>query len=313
VDPNLRSPMVYNWFFGIQKDLGHGIVLETNYLGSAGHHLLNAINVNRFAGDLLSGQFHGYNQSFSSITMTQSTSNSIYNGGTVHVKRQFRQGFMLQGSYTFSKVIDDTDVGVSATAWPDAANRRAERAVAGFDIPQRLSLVGVWELPIFHGAGPSGKLLGGWTLSGFAILEKGDALSVLSTAAYPAGDFNADGTNNDRPNAPATGVPTSGFSRSSYLIGLFPASAFPKPAPGTAGNLGRNTFRGPGFAQTDLSLAKNFKASERLSMRLQADAFNSFNRVNLADPVLDLANINFGKSTSTNTARLFQLGLRVQF
>jgi hypothetical protein len=313
VDPNLVSPMVHNWFFGIQKDLGHGIVLDANYIGTAGHHLLNAVNVNRFAGDLLSGQFHGFNPAFSSISLVQSTSNSFYQGGTLQVKRQFRQGFTLQGAYTFSKAIDDTDVGVSTTAWQDASNRRAERAVAGFDIPQRLSLVGIWELPVFRNSRLSGKLLGGWHLSGFAIMEKGDPLTVVSTASYPAGDFNADGTNNDRPNAPAAGVPTSGFSRSSYLTGLFPASAFPKPASGTDGNLGRNTYRGPGFAQTDLSLAKNFKATERIGIRVQADAFNAFNRVNLADPVMDLASINFGKSVSTNTPRLIQLGVRIQF
>jgi len=313
VDPNLKTPMVHNWFLGIQKDVGHGVVMDMNYIGSAGHQLLNAINVNRFAGDLLSGQFHGLNPNFSAINLVQSTSNSFYEGGTLLVKRQFRQGFTLQGAYTFSKAIDDTDVGVSVTAWQDAANRRAERAVAGFDIPQRLSLVGVWELPVFRAPGLSGKLLGGWTISGFAILEKGDALSVVTTASYPSGDFNADGSTGDRPNAPAAGVPTSGFSRSNYLAGLFPASVFPRPAPGTDGNLGRNTFRGPGFVQTDLSLAKNFKASERIGVRVQADVFNAFNRVNLADPIMDLANINFGKSVSTNTPRLFQAGMRVQF
>jgi hypothetical protein len=313
VDPNLTTPMVHNWFFGVQKDLGHGILLDANYIGSAGHHLLNAVNVNRFAGDLLSGQFHGLNPAFSAINMVQSTSNSFYEGGTFQIKRQFRRGFMVQGAYTFSKAIDDTDVGVSTTAWQDAANRRAERAVAGFDIPQRLSLAGVWELPIFRGPNLAGKILGGWTISGFAIMEKGDALSVVTTAAYPTGDFNADNNGGDRPNAPAAGVLNNSFSRSSYLTGLFPASAFPKPAPGTDGNLGRNMVRGPGFVQTDMSLAKNFKATERIGVRVQADAFNAFNRVNLADPILDLANINFGKSTSTNTPRLFQLGLRVQF
>jgi hypothetical protein len=284
-----------------------------DYLGSSGHHLLNAINVNRFSGDLLDGQFSGINRSFSSITMVQSTSNSIYNGLTVQLKRQFQQGFSFQAAYTYSAAIDDTDVGVSAALWQDASNRQAERARAGFDIPHRLSLVGIWDLPFFKGPGWPGKILGNWSLSGFAILEKGDAMTVTTTAAYPNGDFNADGSGGDRPNAPAITLQTDGLGRSRYLSGLFPASAFPKPAPGTNGSLGRNTFRGPGFAQTDLSLAKTFKASERLSLRLQADAFNAFNRVNLTDPIMDLANINFGKSTSTNTPRLYQLGVRVQF
>jgi hypothetical protein len=94
---------------------------------------------------------------------------------------------------------------------------------------------------------------------------------------------------------------------------MFPATAFPKPLPGTNGNLGRNVFRGPGFVQTDLSLAKKFKIGERFSIQIRTDAFNAFNRVNLEDPVVDLANANFGKSVSTNTPRLFQAGARVEF
>ena len=313
VDPNLRSPMVHNWLFGIQQDLGHSTLFSIDYMGTAGHHLLNAININRYAGDLLDGQFNGLNPSFSSITQLQSTSNSIYHGVTVQLKRQFKQGFSIQGVYTYSAAIDDTDMGVAATLWQDASNRQAERGRAGFDIPHRLSMVGSWELPFFKRSGWTEKILGNWHISGFAILEKGDALTVTSTASYPNGDFNADGSGGDRPNAPLGSLKTDGFTRSDYLTGLFPASAFPKPALGTNGNLGRSTYRGPGFAQTDLSLSKTFKATERLSIRIQADAFNAFNRVNLVDPVMDLASINFGKSTSTNTPRLYQLGAKIQF
>src|SRR5205807_9984907 len=144
---------------------------------SAGHHLLNAVNVNRFSGDLVSGQFHGINPSFSSIAIVQSTSNSIYNGLAVQLKRQFRQGISFQAAYTYSAAIDDTDVGVSTTSWQNAYNRQAERARAGFDIPHRLSIVSTWDLPFFRGPGLRGKLLGNWHLSGFAILEKGDPLT----------------------------------------------------------------------------------------------------------------------------------------
>jgi hypothetical protein len=46
---------------------------------------------------------------------------------------------------------------------------------------------------------------------------------------------------------------------------IVPSSAFSVPAPGTNGNLGRDTFRGPGFAQVDLALSKTFKIGERIS------------------------------------------------
>jgi len=91
------------------------------------------------------------------------------------------------------------------------------------------------------------------------------------------------------------------------------ALAFPAPPPGTNGNLGRDTFRGPGFAQVDLALTKNFKIGERVTATLRGDAYNAFNRVNLTNPTLDLNSVNFGKSTGQNTPRLMQVGFRVRF
>ena len=167
--------------------------------------------------------------------------------------------------------------------------------------------------PFFRGSGLRSKLLGDWHLSGFAILEKGVPLTVSTMALYSMGGFNGDGSAGDRPNVPASTLQTKDFRRSNYLTAVFPASAFPRPALGTDGNLGRNLYRGPGFVQTDTWLAKTFKVTERLSAHLQVDAFNAFNRVNLTDPVMDLSSINFGKSTSMNTPWLYQLGLRVEF
>ena len=74
----------------------------------------------------------------------------------------------------------------------------------------------------------------------------------------------------------------------------------PVPSPGTNGNLGRNMYRGPGFAETDLSLAKTFRILERLSCQIRFDAFNAFYRVNLGNPVSDLSNSNFGRSMSAD-------------
>jgi hypothetical protein len=105
----------------------------------------------------------------------------------------------------------------------------------------------------------------------------------------------------------------SGWDRSQFMKGIFSVADFPRPASGTNGNLGRNTVRGPGFAQTDLQLAKVFKVSERFNAKLQLDAFNSLNRVNLNNPNLDLSSNNFGRSTTARVARLFQAGLRIGF
>jgi hypothetical protein len=316
VDPNLQSPYVHNWFFGVQRQLTNTIVVEANYLGSAGHKRFNVVNINRFTGDFLAtGRFRGFNPSFGSVNMNQSTSNSIYHGATFVARRAFARGFTLQGNYTWGKAIDDTDQAAGVTNWQDAWDRRNERALAGFDTPHRLVIVGVLDLPFFKDAGSPAIArfaLGGWQLSGFSILVSGEPLTVTTGGAFPNRDFNGDGTASDRPNAPAN-LRMSGFDRSQFMAGIFRASDFPRPAQGTNGNLGRNTVRGPGSAQTDLQLAKTFRVTERVTAKLQMDAFNAFNRVNLNNPSVDLTSNNFGRATSARVARLFQAGLRIGF
>src|SRR5262249_32211906 len=158
------------------------------------------------------------------------------------------------------------------------------------------------------------RILGGWQLSGFAILQGGNPLTVTRGGSYPTGDYNADGTAGDRPNAPLTAIKSSGWDRQAYLNGIFNVAGFPRPAPSTDGNLGRDTYRGPGFAETELSLAKKFVITERVAARLRIDSFNAFNRVNLGNPSLDLNSpTTFGRSTSAQTPRAYQLGLKIEF
>jgi hypothetical protein len=312
-DPNFATAYVHNWFLGIQREIRPGWILEVDATGSAGHKLYNSVNVNRYVGDLLSGVFHGFNPSFSAINWAESNSNSIYNAGTAHLRHPFTKGITFEAVYTMGRVLSDSDNDQTAL-YQDANNRRAERAPTSFDASRRASLLGVWEMPFFKGQkGPIGMILGGWQLSGTLIMQSGMPVNITSTAPYPRGDWNADGTGGDRPNAPAASAPRDGFSTQDYLHGIFKASDFPIPVPGTNGNLGRDVFRGPGFIQTDASLAKTFPVTERVSLHLRIDGYNLPNRTNLLEPVTDLSSNNFGKSTDTLPAKAYQVALRVLF
>jgi hypothetical protein len=86
------------------------------------------------------------------------------------------------------------------------------------------------------------------------------------------------------------------------------------------GNLGRNIYRGPGQQNWDFSLLKNFKLTERQSLRLTTDFFNMWNHANFGNPSatdvesIGLANSPFGRITSTlGTPRLIQFSLRYAF
>ncbi|HKS94665.1 MAG TPA: hypothetical protein VJV74_00875, partial [Terriglobia bacterium] len=96
--------------------------------------------------------------------------------------------------------------------------------------------------------------------------------------------------------------------------GVFAASAFPAPALGTDGNLGRNVYIGPGFAGTDLALQKTLDVyRDRFKLQVRGDAFNLFNRVNLSGVDGNLADLTFGRSTGTFNPREIQLGLKLMF
>lgn len=308
VDPDYAIAYVHNWFFGVQREVFKGWVLEADYIGTAGHKLYNNTNVNRYSGDLLDGKFDGYSKSFNQISWVQSNGNSLYQAGTAHLRRSFASGFLFEAAYTMGKVLTDSG------NYQDINNRRAEWGPASYDVARRASFVGIWEIPFLKNAkGVVGGILGGWQLSSTAILQSGQALTVTHSASYSRGDFNADGQTGDRPNAPSGSVVSDGLETTDYLTGIFKAADFPKPAPGTSGNLGRGTFRGPGYIQIDASLSKKFAITERVALQVKLDAYNAPNRTNLEDPVTDLNNNNFGKSIEQLNPKAFQAYLRLTF
>jgi hypothetical protein len=185
------------------------------------------------------------------------------------------------------------------------------------------------------------NLLGGWQFSGIWILQSGLPFSVYTSAGFvpicsggatpvnggcptgstiignAGGDYNADGSNYDVPNVPSFGAHLSNPGKQKFLSGLFPASAFPLPALGMEGNLGRNTYDNEGFNNVDFTFSKSFSApwfwGEKLKMEARGEVFDLFNRTNLTGVNGDLSSGTFGEATNQLPARSFQLHLRVTF
>jgi hypothetical protein len=124
--------------------------------------------------------------------------------------------------------------------------------------------------------------------------------------------IHADGYAYDVPNAPAPGTVKTG-NRTKFIKGFASASAFPTPSLGQEGNLGRDTFIGPGFANVNTEFAKVVQFKERYAFTISADIFNLFNRVNLTQPVSDTSSSQFGVSTGQTLPRSERFGLRLSF
>jgi hypothetical protein len=318
----MTVPFVQNWSFSIQRRLTSTITVEGDYLGSINSHLYTTTDVNRFAGDLIvnRGKLARLNPSFGQVIYGRSIGTSAAHYGSFMLSKRFSSRWSIRGIYTFGKALDETSSngnGVpNATNIFDAYNVRGQRGRSDFNVAKRFTMDSVLDLPSLIRSGLGSQILGGWTLSSVLILQSGQPFTVYSNASYPAGDFNADGFNYDAPNTPSFGNYLS-TSRSDYIRGLFTPSQFPLPAPGQPGNLGRNTFDGPGLANVNLNLQKSFRVpwfvSEGAEVQFRGEIFNLFNRVNLVQPISNLANPLFGRSTDQNLPRQVNFGIRIQF
>jgi Carboxypeptidase regulatory-like domain len=339
IDPNLPVSYMQNWFFGVQRSLAKSWVGEVDYIGSVGRHLYATYNVNRFDGDLIlnGGNFTGVTPGFSGINYGQANENSSYNGLTAALKKNVGGGLTFNAAYTYSKAIDESS-RLDGPEHVDAFNDPRERGLADFDVRNRLAFTTLWNIPTPHLEGFLNKILDGWELTNVTILQSGPPFSAICTASFApvfngAGavvgntgcDYNADGTNSDYPNTPTFGNSLGGLSRSDYQTGIFAcngspncSAVFPSPGLGQEGNLGRNTFHGPGYANTDFSVIKNiripwFLGHEGANIQFRTEFFNVFNRVNLTNVNNQINGAAFGKSTSTYPARDIQFALRLAF
>jgi len=163
-------------------------------------------------------------------------------------------------------------------------------------------------------------------------LQSGQPWTPYCANSYPGGcDWNADGNNNDRPNTPSVGNKIS----ADRLDFVNPASVFNipdtdgdgqvstaeriaffgAPADGTTGDLGRNTYEGPGFANFDFSLFKEIPmpGTEESALQIRFEFFNVFNHPNFYQPAPRLNDSRFGQANEQFDAREIQIGLKYIF
>ncbi len=330
VNPTIKTQYSESFFLNVQRQLGNGWIAEIGYNGTIGVNLERIDDINRFAGDLLDGVENRINPNFGVLLFVTNGVSSSYHGGTLELRKSFSKGFSIQTNYRFSKWLDtssDTSTGqFSDNSEPgkgaqDIDCLRCERARSLFDIPHRFSFAGVWTPNFFKGRKDFlGFLAKDWQISTIFTAQSGRPFSVWNGAASTAGgDYNRDGGGGavgggfyDRPNAP-TGQINTNFNRQDFLNGLFPASAFSAPTPGTNGNLGRNTFRGPGYMTLDISLGRQISFGEKRKLMLKLEAFNALNNVNLYLPNADLSLPTFGKSTQAFEPRTLQASVKFIF
>jgi len=94
----------------------------------------------------------------------------------------------------------------------------------------------------------------------------------------------------------------------------FDASAFAVPAPFTYGNSARNLLFGPGDIVFDVSLLKDTKIKEALTLQFRAEFFNLPNHANFGNPAANISvPSTVGRITGAGDPRQIQFGLKLIF
>jgi len=238
-----------------------------------------------------------------------SVGNSSYHALQVDLRRRFSHGLSVRGVYTFSKALDDGDSLNQTTAGnapglvSNPFNLAADKGLATYDA-RNVGVVNVlYELPFGRGQsfahdveGWRDKLVSGWMVSSIVTAQSG--FPFTPQLSYNPSN-NGDTRNPVRPflNPNFTGPVVLGNPNQWFNPNAFIA---PPSTSGFYGNLGRDTYIGPGLATWDFSVLKNTRIRESLNLQFRAEIFNLLNRANFNTPNL----IVFTPPTAANPTGL---------
>ena len=236
---------------------------------------------------------------------------SDYHALVLSVEKRFSGGLTFLGGLSWQKTTDlasYTAFEGNLGQYPFGSQMK-DHAVSDFQRTLRFTSSFNYQLP-GPKTGSARYLLGGWQLNGILVFQTGAPLNV--TDGF---DNSLTGIGGDRPNIVGDPGLSSSRPRGERILEWFNTAAYQASAPGTFGNLGRNTQLGPAFMNSDLSVFKAFPMpfSERHKLEFRGEIFNAFNRVNLGNPNTNLTNSLFGRITSASDPRIIQLGLRYSF
>jgi hypothetical protein len=314
-NPNQVAPISYQYNLDIQREIARDLLLEVGYIGNVSHHL----TANDFSLDQVPPELMGAGDAqsrrpfpqFSNVTwINPSIGNSTYHGGFVRAEKRFSGGFAFLAHYTWSKFIDDVEAANefnnAAASYGDAYNRRLDKGLSGSDVPNRLIVSVLYEVPAFRTRRIWNVLAAGWKLGILQTIESGPPFTVI-TASNTTNAFSA---GPQRPNVLYDPVLAGGQQT---LYRWFDTSAFVAPALYTFGNAPRDGLRAGTINTTDLTLEKSFALSDRFKAQLRGELYNLLNRANFDVPGHTFGAADFGVVSIARPARTAQLALRLSF
>jgi hypothetical protein len=324
------EPYVQQWSAGIQRLIGSAWAAEVDYVGTKSTHLDVIRNYNQplIAGGVSTGVVPYPN--FGQIEWTSPIAAGNYGGLQASLTRRMTNGLELRAAFTHSRSLDNTPEELESNSGdaPDGRNYGAWYGPSDFDIPNRVAVSYVYDLPFGRGQtmlqhGPLAWILGNWETSGvytyysghpFQVNENdGNHNSVLDPYGYTTATPNLIG----KPHT--VGDPDCWFyaGKDSACALHAPSSysdAYTTTAVGAIGNVGRNTLRGPHIDVFDAALLRNFPITEGWNIQARWEGFNVTNTPEFGQPNGNITSGSVGSITTlAGDPRVMQFALRVSF
>jgi hypothetical protein len=309
-DPDYRTAQLQSWQLTVQRDLPASLTVLVAYFADRGTHLTQAFLPNTYAP----GASNPCSSCPSGFTYLTSGGASTRNAGQVTLRRRLYAGFMASISYTLAKSTDNAATFSNTTVSPgslsvaqDWLDLNAERGPSSFDQRHLMSV----DMQYTTGVGIRGgtlvdsiwgTLYKDWTVTAQFSTGTGMPVTPVFFAAVPGS-----GVVGIRPSL--TGQPIATNQTGSYAN----PAAFMAPAPGTWGDAGRNSIRGPSTYSFDMSVARAFRLRRRMTLEWRLAATNLLNRVTFTAIDRITTSPQFGQPTSANQMRRIQMLFRFGF
>jgi hypothetical protein len=317
VQPDMYTPTVETYSLRIERELSPNTSLSVGYVGSHGYHELIGVDANAPApvvcpaspcpatlptgvpvpaGTLfIALKTPKPNAKIANTWTWFSEGTSSYNSLQVDLKRRFSKGLTLRGVYTWSRALDDGD-SLNATATANAPGLvsnpydiKADWGLATYDVRNIGVITASYQLPFGRGrrflsgeGGVLGHTVGAWTVNSIVTAQSGFPFTP-QLGYNPSNDGDTRNPVRAFLNPSFTGPVVLGNPKQWFDPNAFVA---PPNNSGFFGNVGRDTYIGPGLATWDFSVLKETHIAEGLNLQFRAEIFNLLNRANFNTPNL---------------------------
>jgi len=291
---NAKSEYVHEYNLTYQWQFAKDYLLDVAGVGTNSRNLVAARQLGS-NGNGLGSALAPNGSHLNSLIIDENRASGDYYALQAHLEKRLSYGLLGGISYTWSHNIDNStgifngpgDTRGNAGGPINPFDFNVDRGNSSLDRRHVFVANLIADLPFGRGkyfGGNSGaimdRVIGGWQLNSVVNWSTGQPFSVDANDGGPNGGVNT--------YAAIIGNPFANLGPGQFLN----PAAFAAPTAGTPGvtcvnnlvgtpicygNSGRNRFTGPGYFRTDMSLFKNVKFTERVSMQLGVEFFNIFN------------------------------------